>query len=89
MMHSRDEYPVFQAWATFWSRWISSRFLGAYLTTAAGAPFLPREQSEVKLLLDVFLLEKAVYELGYEINNRPTWVRVPIAGIQQVLDSQA
>jgi maltose alpha-D-glucosyltransferase/alpha-amylase len=89
MMHSRDEYPVFQAWATFWSRWISSRFLGAYLTTAAGASFLPREQCEVKLLLDVFLLEKAVYELGYEINNRPTWVRVPIAGIQQVLDSQA
>ena len=35
----------------------------------------------MKLLLDIFLLEKAVYELGYEINNRPEWVRIPLVGI--------
>ena len=35
------------------------------------------------MLLDALLLEKAVYELGYELNNRPDWVKIPIQGIRQ------
>jgi maltose alpha-D-glucosyltransferase/alpha-amylase len=37
-------------------------------------------------MLDVYLLEKAVYELGYELNNRPDWVTVPIAGILGLIE---
>ena len=40
---------------------------------------------EVELLLDVFMLEKAVYELGYELNNRPDWLNVPLQGILEML----
>ena len=39
-------------------------------------------------LLAVFELEKAVYELRYELNNRPDWVRIPVAGILRMLDEE-
>ena len=52
---------------------------------ARGAAFLPPSREEREMLLDVYLLEKAVYELGYELNNRPDWVRIPLQGIRQIL----
>jgi maltose alpha-D-glucosyltransferase / alpha-amylase len=39
------------------------------------------------MLLDVYLLEKGVYELGYELNNRPDWVKVPLQGLLQLLSA--
>jgi len=53
--------------------------------TAAG--FLPESRSDLQLLLDTLMIEKVVYELGYELNNRPDWVRVPLRGILQLLES--
>ena len=47
--------------------------------------FLPNADPELEGLLTVYLLEKAVYELGYELNNRPDWVHLPLAGIRQLL----
>jgi len=41
------------------------------------------------VLLDAHLLEKAVYELGYELNNRPDWVRIPVEGILEMLAGEA
>ena len=46
-----------------------------------------RDEPELKVLLDAYLLEKAVYELGYELNNRPDWVKVPLQGILQLMES--
>jgi maltose alpha-D-glucosyltransferase/alpha-amylase len=40
------------------------------------------------VLLDALLLEKAIYELGYELNNRPEWVKIPLQGIQQLLGAE-
>ncbi|MEJ2186461.1 MAG: putative maltokinase, partial [Gemmatimonadota bacterium] len=71
-------------WAQYWTQWIGASFLGAYLETA-GAGFLPTEPGELEALLDSHLLEKAVYELGYELNNRPDWTRIPLRGIRHVL----
>jgi maltose alpha-D-glucosyltransferase/alpha-amylase len=62
-------------------------FLKAYLEAAGDAPFLPREPAQRDVLLGIYLLEKAVYELGYELNNRPGWVRVPLAGILDLLEA--
>jgi len=51
---------------------------------SVSARLLYREQDdredELEILLEAFLLEKAVYELGYELNNRPDWVIIPIGG---------
>ncbi len=79
------EMPVFESWALFWARWVSAAFLGAYLERAAGASFVPAQRSELATLLDAYVLEKAIYELAYELNHRPAWVRIPLAGIQQIL----
>jgi maltose alpha-D-glucosyltransferase/alpha-amylase len=81
----KDEFPIFQDWARFWSQWITTQFLAAYRGKVANASFATRSSEEVQTLLDVFLLEKAVYELAYELNNRPSWVRVPLSGILQIL----
>jgi maltose alpha-D-glucosyltransferase / alpha-amylase len=69
------------AWAREWESEASGRFLHAYRETIAAEPALlpPWEQSQV--LLDAYLLEKALYEMLYELNNRPTWLRIPVSGI--------
>jgi maltose alpha-D-glucosyltransferase/alpha-amylase len=68
-------------WARFWQRWVSAEFFRAYRAVAGEALFLPKTETELRMLLDAFMLEKAVYELGYELNNRPDWLRIPLSGI--------
>jgi len=51
------------------------------------ASLLPPGQQAFDQLLAVFELEKAIYELRYELNNRPDWVGIPVAGILRLLDS--
>jgi maltose alpha-D-glucosyltransferase/alpha-amylase len=72
-------------WARFWDFWVSVSFLKGYLEATANASFTPKSQDEFNLMLSVHTLEKAIYELGYELNNRPNWVDVPIAGILQIV----
>ena len=73
--------------------WVSAAFLSAYLEAAGEAAgqsaFLPKDPEQLQALLDIYLLEKAVYEVGYELNNRPDWVRVPLQGILQSLGDPA
>ena len=76
-------------WIDPWYRMVSGIFLNAYMRTLDGADFVPADREELRLLLDVFLLEKAVYEVGYEINNRPDWLRIPVNGISFILDRTA
>lgn len=86
----RDEdRPVLEPWARAWYVWVSVTFLKSYFAATRRAPFLPGSAEELGVLLDLFLLEKAVYELGYELNNRPDWVRVPVQGILQLLETTA
>jgi maltose alpha-D-glucosyltransferase/alpha-amylase len=73
-------------WARFWSQWVSSNFLRAYLPPISSAGLIPRDRDEIERVLRVLLLDKALYELGYELNNRPGWARVPIRGILDLLD---
>jgi maltose alpha-D-glucosyltransferase/alpha-amylase len=51
------------------------------MRVADGGVFLPDDAEERRMLLDVFLLQKALYEVVYELNNRPDWVRIPLRGI--------
>jgi maltose alpha-D-glucosyltransferase/alpha-amylase len=73
--------------ARLWYDWVGAEYLRAYLKTAEGAQFLPGSRRELKVLLDVHLLEKAIYELGYELNNRPEWIEIPLRGVLELMGS--
>jgi trehalose synthase-fused probable maltokinase len=77
------------AWADYWHSWVSAQFLSEYLNLTSQAGFLPKSEGELSILLDAYLLDKACYELGYELNNRPDWVKLPLAGILQLLGEHA
>jgi maltose alpha-D-glucosyltransferase / alpha-amylase len=68
-------------WSRYWHKWVSTMFLKTYLEVSGGAPYLPRTRSELEILLDIHILDKAVYELGYELNNRPHWAAIPLEGV--------
>jgi maltose alpha-D-glucosyltransferase/alpha-amylase len=55
--------------------------LRAYHQAAQGPDFLPPRNADFGKLLNVFLLDKALYEVLYELNSRPAWVRIPLMGI--------
>ena len=80
-----EDFPALEPWAHFWYTWVSVVFLKAYLSVVKDEPFLPKDPLELQILLDAYLLEKAVYELGYELNNRPEWLKVPFRGLLQLL----
>jgi maltose alpha-D-glucosyltransferase/alpha-amylase len=73
------------AWAESWNASVADRFLASYFQVAGSAAYLPASREETRILLELHLLEKAVYELGYELNNRPTWVGIPLEGIARLL----
>jgi maltose alpha-D-glucosyltransferase/alpha-amylase len=80
-----EDVPSLAPWAEFWRWWVGKTFLAAYFGRAGGAPFVPRSRAEISVLLHVLMLEKAVYELGYELNHRPERIAVPVAGIIELL----
>jgi maltose alpha-D-glucosyltransferase/alpha-amylase len=65
----------------FWQNSISAEFLRAYRETVASNTELLPSAQQSQSLLSVYILEKAMYELLYELNNRPAWIHIPIAGI--------
>lgn len=75
-----------EPWADYWRLWVAVAFVKAYLETTRLAEFLPKSRDELGVLLDLYLLEKEIYELGYELSNRPDRVEVPIRGIVEILD---
>jgi maltose alpha-D-glucosyltransferase / alpha-amylase len=77
---------VLEGYADLWSTRASQVFLSAYLDRASNASFLPREQDDVKRLLRSFSILKAMYELRYELNNRPRWIAIPLRGLLHCLD---
>jgi maltose alpha-D-glucosyltransferase/alpha-amylase len=70
-----------QPWAQLWERLVAAEFLRAYRETARDAKFLPANPGDFRKMLDVFLLDKALYEIFYELNSRPGWVRIPMLGL--------
>lgn len=75
--------------AAQWQTSASAEFLRSYRGTIGDAKFVPSDAAEFDALLKVFLLEKAVYELGYELNNRPSWLAIPLEGIRDILSRPA
>jgi maltose alpha-D-glucosyltransferase/alpha-amylase len=70
-----------EPWAQLWQNAVSSEFLTTWRSTIAANSHLTPQPLQAHRLLNAYLLEKALYELLYELNNRPAWVRIPLAGI--------
>src|SRR6266436_4010270 len=83
----KEDVPFLERWADLWYRQTSSLFLQSYLNTTSGAKFIPKDSEDLQVMLEAYLLDKAVYEIGYELNNRPSWVLIPIRGIKDILKS--
>ncbi|NLV24196.1 MAG: maltose alpha-D-glucosyltransferase [Deltaproteobacteria bacterium] len=81
-----EDVPILEPWTEVWYKCVSAVFLRSYLDTAGAASFVPQDKEELGIFLEAFLLEKAIYELGYELNNRPDWTIIPLRGIQNILD---
>jgi maltose alpha-D-glucosyltransferase/alpha-amylase len=84
-----DEFQRLQPWARAWETWTCAAFLRTYLDVSAGAAFLPANATDTEHLLDAFVLDKALYELRYELNNRPDWVRIPLWSVLRYLHGPA
>jgi len=82
-----EDVPFLERWADLWYRQMSSVFLQSYLKTVAGAIFVPQNPGDLQIMLEAYLLDKAVYEIGYELNHRPDWVVIPVRGIKHILNS--
>jgi maltose alpha-D-glucosyltransferase/alpha-amylase len=83
-----EDLPMLQEWARAWYLWVSATFLKSYLQLIADTPILPQTREGIKVILDAYLLDKAIYEVNYELNNRPDWVGLPLQGILQVLETK-
>ena len=82
-----DDLPLLQHWAQYWYVWVSVAFLSSYLDIVKPVGLLPGDPEHLRILLDAYILEKAIYEVGYELNNRPDWVKVPLQGILQLMEA--
>jgi maltose alpha-D-glucosyltransferase/alpha-amylase len=85
----RGDSPHRRAWGRLWTRHVTQRYMRAYLDTVAGAPFIPGRPADLALMLSFYELEKVVYEIGYEANNRPDWLAIPMAGLLRIAGLQA
>jgi maltose alpha-D-glucosyltransferase/alpha-amylase len=81
-----EDAAALTAWARYWSAWVSTAFVAGYRAATDGATFVPRSDDDWAVLLDAFVLTKALYEVEYELNNRPDWISIPLTGILRLLD---
>ena len=83
-----EDLPALEHWAQFWYVWVSSSFLMSYLNGVEQTRLLPDDPEQLRILLDAYRLEKAIYEIGYELNNRPDWLKVSLQGILQLMNAR-
>jgi maltose alpha-D-glucosyltransferase / alpha-amylase len=80
-----EDVPRLQAWGRYWYCWVASTYLRGYRETAGDASFMPPDDDEMTVLLEAAALQKVLYELTYELNNRPEWVSIPLRGLLELL----
>jgi maltose alpha-D-glucosyltransferase/alpha-amylase len=79
-----ESAPILEPWITGWELHTAAAYVSAYLNGIADSGLLPAGTNR-DLLLRAFLLDKALYELSYELNNRPAWVDIPADGLLRLL----
>jgi maltose alpha-D-glucosyltransferase/alpha-amylase len=83
-----DAREILETWGQCWYSWVAASFIRSYLATSGPAAHLPADPDDTAALIEIFMLEKAIYELGYEMASRPSWAGVPLRGILDLLGPQ-
>jgi maltose alpha-D-glucosyltransferase/alpha-amylase len=73
------------SWQRYWSAWNSVAFLRSYLESSQGAPYLPPNETDLRILMEAAMLRSAVYKVGYELQNRPDWAKIPLQAILDLM----
>ena len=81
-----EDLARLQPWTRFWYAWVSATYMKSYFETAGQASFIPPEPGEMKSLFDAYVLERAFRELAFELQHRPAWAGIPLAGILEALN---
>ncbi|HEV7348553.1 maltose alpha-D-glucosyltransferase [Telluribacter sp.] len=81
-----EDIPKLLPFAEIWVHYVSGFFMQAYLETVEGSLFIPREKEDLNVMTQTFILEKAIFDLNEELNNRPDWVIVPLQIIKSILN---
>jgi maltose alpha-D-glucosyltransferase/alpha-amylase len=81
-----EQAAAVEPWVRLWRVSASGAYLREYLDVVEGAPFAGDAREEAKSLLPALLLEKALYEVGYEANHRPDWLPIAVAGFDELLE---
>jgi maltose alpha-D-glucosyltransferase / alpha-amylase len=82
-----EDRAHFLPWMRFWYTWVNAGFLKGYFDTAGDAPFVPQPGEERQILFDAYMLDRGLRELAFEMQHRPLWAVVPLAGVLDVLHS--
>ncbi len=82
----KEDIAKLTPYAEQWYHYMSGFFMRAYLETVQGSAFIPKDAEDLDVLMTTFLLEKAIYEVNYELNNRPDWLIIPLRGIKAVME---
>jgi trehalose synthase-fused probable maltokinase len=81
-----EKWAALEPWAEAWELAARNRFMSGYLGKVHEARLLPADRDSLGVMLDVFEIDKALYELGYELSHRPDWLRIPLRGIHRVIE---
>ena len=84
-----EQLQQLESWSSFWYRWVSALYLKAYLKVMANSDLLPQNRAELGILFEAHLLEKALYEINYELQFRPDWLLIPLRGILQLVEASS
>jgi maltose alpha-D-glucosyltransferase/alpha-amylase len=77
----QENLPRFESWARFWNQGVSLAFLRAYVQRLDKSELLPGDETELRVMLQAYLLNQMLGELGCELNSRSDRLQVPLQGI--------
>jgi len=83
------EREIYHQLRDLWYSWTSRSLLQSYLFHTKDAPFIPKDSSEIQTLLEAYTLERALYELGFELESRHDWARIPLEAIDQIISTDS
>lgn len=84
-LFSSENAPFIRQWSRFWYQWVSASFLRAYLKECGSCEFLPKTRQAMEVLLSTHLFEKCIYEISFELEYRPQFLKIPLQGILQLM----